>query len=123
MPWDTHFADIQVSVASEFVGKTLLEIQLREKYNVNVAIIDRQIEKIYVPTKDTVILPGDILTLIGDDEHLKKVKDSIEKPTADIKVQSHDKIELGKLVIKEGDKIAWHYLLMQVKSEKLLMEW
>lgn len=106
MPWDTHFADIQVSVASEFVGKTLLEIQLREKYNVNVAIIDRQIEKIYVPTKDTVILPGDILTLIGDDEHLKKVKDLIEKPTADIKVQSHDKIELGKLVIKEGDKIA-----------------
>lgn len=106
MPWDTHFADIQVSVASEFVGKTLLEIQLREKYNVNVAIIDRQIEKIYVPTKYTVILPGDILTVIGDDEHLKTVKDLLETPTANFKAQSHEKIELGKLVIHEGDEIA-----------------
>lgn len=105
LPWDTHFADIQVSVACEFVGKTLLEIQLREKYNVNVAIIDRQIEKIYVPTKDMVILPGDVLTLIGDDEHLKVVKDMIERPIDDVKSQSHDKIELGKLVIHEGDKI------------------
>ncbi|HUH73990.1 MAG TPA: cation:proton antiporter [Chitinophagales bacterium] len=105
LPWDTHFADIQVSVASEFVGKTLQEIQLREKYNVNVAIIDRQIQKIYVPTKDVVILPGDVLTLIGDDEHLETVKNLFEKLTEDLKSESHEKIELGKLVVHTGDKI------------------
>ena len=70
------------------------------------AIIDRQIEKIYVPPKHTVILPGDILTLIGDDEHLKTVKDLIETPSANFKSQSHEKIELGKLIVYEGSKIA-----------------
>ncbi|MCO5230061.1 MAG: cation:proton antiporter [Chitinophagales bacterium] len=105
MPWDTHFSDLVVSPSSTFVGKTLESIQLREKYEVSIAIIDRKCVKIYVPTKDEVILPGDILTLIGDDQHLLDVKELIETSVPTEKTQSHEKIELGKIIIHQDDGI------------------
>ncbi|MCO5234429.1 MAG: cation:proton antiporter [Chitinophagales bacterium] len=104
MPWDTHFSDLVVSISSPFVGKSLESIQLREKYGVSIAILDRNYQKIYAPTKDVVILPGDILTLIGDDQQLMEVKELIETPITE-KTQSHEKIELGKIVVHQGDSL------------------
>ena len=104
MPWDTHFADIKVTAASKMVGKRLKDIQLREKYNANIAIIDRKIEKIYVPTKYEVIFPGDVLTIFGDDEQLAKIKELFDVPLPDKQQKSHDKIDLGKLLVQTGDK-------------------
>lgn len=105
MPWDTHFEDIKVTAASEFVGKKLKDILLREQYGVNVAIIDRKYEKIYVPSKEEVILPGDTLTIIGDDAQLGLIKELFDVPSPEKKVQSHEKIDLAKIVVREGDKI------------------
>ncbi|MCO5249395.1 MAG: cation:proton antiporter [Chitinophagales bacterium] len=102
LPWDTHFADMRVSPSSILVGRTLQSLSLREKYDVNITIIDREYEKIYVPGKHQVVLAGDLLTLIGDDEQLEKVRKLVET-SPKIKSQSHEKIELGKITIKEGD--------------------
>lgn len=103
MPWDTHFIDLHVTAASEFVGKPLKDLQLREKYGVNIAIIDRKVEKIYVPSKDEVILPGDIITIIGDDAQLSEVKPLFEVPIPKTKSVSHKSIHLGKIVVSEND--------------------
>lgn len=103
MPWDTHFVDLHVTAASEFVGKPLKELQLRENYGVNVTIIDRKVEKIYVPSKDEVILPGDVLTLIGDDAQLAKVRPLFEVPLPKTKSISHENIKLGKIFVQEDD--------------------
>ncbi len=61
----------RVVAPESFDGKTVMEIQLRQKYNVNLVAIKRvedgkESERIFnVPHPDTKILKGDILMVVG----------------------------------------------------------
>jgi trk/ktr system potassium uptake protein len=72
----------QVVAAERFHGKTLGELSLRQKYNVTVVAIQRRQPAdgeegsedqpvITLPMGDTVIKPGDLLTLVGNDEAMR----------------------------------------------------
>ena len=73
----------RVKCPGRFDGKTLMELQLRQKYNVNLVAIKRgekakakKSEKagiINVPMPNTVIYEGDILMLTGSDADLAKL--------------------------------------------------
>lgn len=73
----------RVKCPARFDGKTLMELQLRQKYNVNLVAIKRgekakakKSEKagiINVPMPNTVIYEGDILMLTGSDADLAKL--------------------------------------------------
>jgi len=71
----------QVPAPAAFFQKTLSQLDIREKYHVNVVAIRRPISTdepkkpevvISVPLPDTVILPKDILLLIGSNESIKE---------------------------------------------------
>ena len=72
---------VQVAAPPSFHRHTLVELEIRRRYQVNVVAIRRTVEApaegdgikkvqhmISVPMADTVIDPGDILLLIGSDE-------------------------------------------------------
>lgn len=72
----------QVVAAERFYGKTLRQLELRQKYNVNlVAIRRKEPEKgeteedhevvISLPMGDTIIKPGDMLLLVADDAAMR----------------------------------------------------
>ncbi len=80
------FSLINIKAPQVFCGKTLLELDLRKKYQVNLVAIRRQVEEVdnkgkskgtaevvSVPHPDTKVLPGDTLTLVGSNEHLTKL--------------------------------------------------
>lgn len=78
---------VHVRTPKIFVGKTLQEIDLRVKYNLNLITIKRSYlikkedtgeeeikERIYgVPTASTVIEEGDILIILGKDKDIRKI--------------------------------------------------
>lgn len=78
-PWDTHLSSFKLNSHSPFIGKTLLESEIREKFGVNIAAIDREDITINVPDRFERLYPQDIISVIGTDEQLKKFKDHIEK--------------------------------------------
>lgn len=71
----------QVPAPSAFYNKTLAQLDIRRKYQVNVVAIRRPVTTdepgkqpevvISVPLPDTVILPKDILLLMGSNESIK----------------------------------------------------
>ncbi|MGV3636205.1 MAG: cation:proton antiporter regulatory subunit, partial [Flavobacteriales bacterium] len=69
-PWDMHLAEIELRPDSVAVGRSLKELALRERFGVNVALIERGERTIPVPVRDERLLPGDNLLLIGTDEQL-----------------------------------------------------
>lgn len=69
-PWDMHLAEIELRPDSVAVGRSLQELSLRERFGVNVALIERGERTIPVPVRDERLLPGDNLLLIGTDEQL-----------------------------------------------------
>ncbi|KQR68207.1 cation:proton antiporter [Pedobacter sp. Leaf176] len=78
LPWDTHLTEIKVSPESSVVGKTLAELMIREKYGVNIALIERGRNNIPTPGRDERLYPNDNLLLIGADDQLASVKALLE---------------------------------------------
>lgn len=77
-PWDAHMAEFIMTADMPGVGKTLRELQWREKYGINIAIIERGSTVINTPKRNQQIFPGDILFMIGTDDQLDQFRADME---------------------------------------------
>jgi CPA2 family monovalent cation:H+ antiporter-2 len=75
LPWDTHLTELIVSPESELVGKSLIELAVREKYGVNIALIERGHRMIPTPHRDERLYPNDKVMLIGTDDQLAAIQE------------------------------------------------
>ncbi|MET4083594.1 CPA2 family monovalent cation:H+ antiporter-2 [Pedobacter sp. UYP30] len=101
LPWDTHLTEIKVSPESEVVGKTLSSLMIREKYGVNIAMIERGRNTIPTPGRDEMLYPNDKLLLIGTDTQLEEVKAllEIDLPEEDETQFPEKEMKLQKVVV------------------------
>jgi CPA2 family monovalent cation:H+ antiporter-2 len=77
-PWDAHMAEFTLSADMPGVGKTLKELGWREKYGINIAIIERGSTVINTPKRGQRVFPGDILFMIGTDDQLDQFRADME---------------------------------------------
>jgi monovalent cation:H+ antiporter-2, CPA2 family len=77
-PWDAHLVSFDVQPEFKQAGKQLQDLQLREKYGVNIALIERGKLSIITPDRYERLYPGDKLSIIGTDDQLSKIKDMFE---------------------------------------------
>ncbi len=89
-PWDAHITKYSVAPHSEIVGKNLLEIGVREKYGVTIALIERGDFKIKAPAGNERLYPHDKLSVIGTDEQLERFKELIEPSVVATPVDDDD---------------------------------
>ncbi|GAA4307204.1 cation:proton antiporter [Nibribacter koreensis] len=100
-PWDVHLTSFTISPFSEAVGKTLVELQVREKYGMNVAVIERGDQTIMPPTRNERIFPGDVLYVFGSDTQMEAFRQFIETERPEEAVDSEkEEIRLQKLVLR-----------------------
>lgn len=96
-PWDLHLAELELPPASEAVGRSLVELRLRERFGVNVALIERGERTIPVPPRDERLLPGDNLVLIGTDEQLAEANKTLTaEPNVEESLVEKTDIQLEK---------------------------
>lgn len=72
---DYSIADIQTP--EEWVGKNLIELNLRAKYDVNIIAIKRGTKVNVIPAADIPLAADDILMVLGENEILKKLSHTI----------------------------------------------
>lgn len=72
---------LEISVLSEWVGQTLGEVKMRNKYNVNVVAIQRQEEIIVNPRADLRMQHQDKLVVIGSSQALNRLEGLIADET------------------------------------------
>lgn len=78
LPWDTHLTELVVSPDSVLVGQTLIDLAVREKYGINIALIERGKRMIPTPSRDERLYPHDKVLIIGSDDQLATVKPLFE---------------------------------------------
>jgi len=71
VPWDGHLSYFEVPPESDAVGNTLHDLAWREKYGINVALIERGSRLIQVPGRHERIYPSDRIAVIGTDKELE----------------------------------------------------
>ena len=102
---DIHLAKITVSPDSPFIGKSLKELDLRNKYNVNIVKIIRGHKEIYFPAGDDFIYPSDKLTAIGTDEQISSFSSIMEIEVGDEPQTDKSDIRLASFLIKENSPV------------------
>ncbi|GAB2777126.1 cation:proton antiporter [Rhabdobacter roseus] len=78
-PWDAHLAFFQISADSPLIGQSLQELKLREKYGINVVLIERGSKRILLPKPTDRLFPSDRIEVIGTDSQLQRFKDLVEQ--------------------------------------------
>ncbi len=79
IPWDAHLAEMTVNPLSHFRGKRLSDLQIRERFGINIIVIIRQEETIVAPKADEVLFPGDTLLCFGTDEQLEPFSQELNR--------------------------------------------
>ncbi len=67
---------IEIAAPIEFVGKTLGDLDLRNRYGVLVLVVKEVVPEnvVMIPTADHIIKDSDILIILGKDQDLKKIQ-------------------------------------------------
>lgn len=102
-PWDAHIARITFPAGALCTGKTLEEMQIREQFGVNIAMIKRgELHTIPAPGRYERLYPGDKLFVIGTDEQVESFKKYIEPENGQsLAAQDTREVVLKKLTLDE----------------------
>jgi CPA2 family monovalent cation:H+ antiporter-2 len=102
-PWDTHISNFKLNPRSSFIGKTLVESKIREKFGVNIAAIERDDLTINVPDQFERLYPNDVILAIGTDAQLKKFKEFLERTEVDADIlKNKNEVKLLHFTVLEG---------------------
>lgn len=88
-PWDNHLVQVVVSHDSPYIGRTLEECQIRQRFGVNIVAIRRGGKLILAPRGTQDIAPFDKLKVLGSDEQIDQFKKMVETP-----VQFNDVVDV-----------------------------
>lgn len=107
LPWDTHLLELTVAPESPLVGKTLVDLAVREKYGINIALIERGKIMIPTPGREERLYPNDKVLVIGTDDQLAAVKQLFEGIIDENETASFPKhdMSLQKVVINSSSPV------------------
>ncbi|GGH44189.1 cation:proton antiporter [Dyadobacter endophyticus] len=106
LPWDAHFAFLEVSADSTMIGKSLQELKIRERFGINVVLIERGSKTIHLPRPTEVLYPCDRIEVIGTDDQLDVFRSHIEVSTnGDVYMAHEDNIALERVEVKTQHNI------------------
>jgi len=108
-PWDAHISRFKIPAEANFIGNTILEIAVREKFGVTIAIIERGRNRIMAPPPGTPLYPGDRLGVIGTDDQLQNFKrfidESCPEEEPDSTEESSDEASLIHVIFGENSPL------------------
>jgi CPA2 family monovalent cation:H+ antiporter-2 len=103
IPWDAHLAEFEIDINSTLVGTPLEQLKLRERFGVNLAMIERGNRKIMIPNKNVCLYPADKITVIGTDEQIVQFKNVIEEANrAQVFEDANGDVSLTQIVVHPG---------------------
>ena len=76
---DIHIADFEIPSNSGWMGQTLKQLNLGQKYGVHVSSILRGGWRLNIPDGDYIIFPNDVLQVIGSDQQFSTFREALEK--------------------------------------------
>ncbi len=74
---ENNITIVSIHVPADWVGRNLIEIDVRRKYNINVAAIKRDGEMMVNPRPDMKLEAKDMVVILGDNESVKKVAETL----------------------------------------------
>ncbi len=103
---DIHIGSFTIPEDSKWAGKPLKSLRFRNRFGVHVSSIVRGVRRINIPGGGTMLFPGDLVHVIGDDDQLSAFGRSmnVEVYHEDPEIEKRD-MRLRQLVVSEGGQL------------------
>lgn len=96
---DIHIENVNISSNSRFIGKTLSEMALRNKYGINIVKIKRGHTIINLPGGNDYIYPHDQILILGTDEQIRIFKEVVATSESLPDTSKQSKIDLTSFTL------------------------
>ncbi len=104
---DVHMADFDLPADSLWAGKTLRQLELRNRFGVHVSSILRANRRINIPDGNSIVFPADRLQVIGSDGQLAAMGEAIRQEVfGDDADMEKRETKLRQMVIAKGSPLA-----------------
>ncbi|GAA4431754.1 cation:proton antiporter [Pontibacter saemangeumensis] len=106
-PWGAHLTSFPISPHSAIIGGTLEELQIRERFGVNIAVIERGGRTIMPPTRRERIYPYDKIYVFGTDEYIEPFRQYVtnEGPLGANMGAVKEDVRLQKMVVSPSSPL------------------
>lgn len=110
---DLHLADFEVKQNSPSMGRTLKDLNFRQKCNVNIVTIIRGEKRINIPGGDERLYPFDKLIVVGADNDLDHFRKYLEERYRQVETEheKREEVNMEQFIISEGSRLIGHTLL------------
>lgn len=110
---DLHLADFEVKQNSPSMGKTLKELNFRQKCNINIVTIIRGERRINIPGGNERLYPFDKLVVVGADDDLEHFRKYLEEryKTAMSRKEQTEEVNMEQFLIISGSHLIGRTIL------------
>jgi CPA2 family monovalent cation:H+ antiporter-2 len=104
LPWDAHVAYLDIHSNSTWVGQSLQDLALREKYGLNVVLIERGSNQILIPDRTQQLFPFDKIAIIGTDAQIQLCLSAMNAGNVQIDEanQQSEEVSLMQVTVSHG---------------------
>lgn len=94
---DIHIGEFDIPEDSQWTGKTLYQLKLRNRFGTHVSSILRGSQRLNIPRGNTIVFPGDKIQVIGNDQQLAAISAAIR---SEIRPEDND-IEKREMILRQ----------------------
>ena len=97
---DIHIGEFTVPEDSLWAGRSLAELNIGHRFGIHVSSVLRGIQRLNIPTGDTVLFPGDRIQAIGNDDQLQQFATALREELVpeDAEIEKRE-MHLQKIVL------------------------
>ena len=114
-PWDGHMSVFDIADESNIAGKSLKNLQLRERLGINIVSIKRGEVTIHIPQANERIFPGDEVCVIGTDIQVQEFKKYLDQHETDVSPE----IREPDIVLRQIELKNHTFIGKSIKESKL----
>ena len=128
---DIHIAEFEIPTNSKWMGSTLKQLNLGQKYGVHISSILRGGRRVNIPDGSSIIFPCDVLEAIGSDEQFNALRKAIEREvfSEDTEIEKRimklrqiiiaaDSPFIGKTLIESGIRDRYNCMVVGLEEGK-----
>ncbi len=110
MPFgNLHLADFTLAPDTPLAGKTLAQIEFRQRFGINIVSIIRGNRRINIPGRDEMLFPQDKIVVVGSDDDLERFLDKMDRmnqqtPQAQTQPSDHE-VSIEQFSIDPGSPL------------------